>query len=347
MTLIDRIEDASQAPAIIAELSGNHNGSYENAEKLLEAAAQAGADAVKLQTYTADSLTLPFDSPDFIVDGELWKGRSLHELYKIAATPYEWHKPLAEKAKALGIEMFSTPFDESAVAFIEETLAPPLYKIASFEVTHLPLLKRVAETGRPVIMSAGMATEEEIEEALTTLDSNGCPKTILLKCVSAYPSKPEDFNLNSMSAQAKRFGRIIGLSDHTLGNEVAIAATALGARIIEKHFVLDRNAGGVDAAFSIEPTELKNLIQSVSITHAALGSPTIGPTRQDRSQLKYRRSIYIAQAIAKGDIFTESNLRIVRPAFGLPPKRWTSILGKSAAKDLEPGSPLTDEDISA
>ena len=345
MTLLDRIRDPKRSPAIIAELSGNHNGSYENAEKLLHAAADAGAHSVKLQTYTADSLTLPFDSPDFIVDSELWKGRSLYELYQQACTPYEWHEPLARKAREIGIEIFSTPFDEAAVDFLEESMAPTIYKIASFEITHLPLLERVARAGRPVIMSTGMASEVEIEEALLTLDSNGCSEVILLKCVSAYPSKPEDFNLSSLPAMAERFDRIVGLSDHSPGNEVAIAATTLGARAIEKHFVLDRSSGGIDAEFSIEPSELKNLIRSTAIAHASIGEPMIGPTSQDKSQLKYRRSIYVAEPISKGECFTASNLRIIRPALGLPPKQWPSIIGQKAAADLKPGTPLREQDI--
>ena len=253
MSLISRIRDCSQAPAIVAELSGNHHQNFDTAKRLIELAAQYGAGAIKLQTYTADSLTLPSKTPEFMVKGGLWDGQSLHELYQQAATPYEWHAPLAKIAKDHGLPLFSTPFDEAAVDFLESEIDPEIYKISSFELTHIPLLERVARTGKPVIMSTGMANEQEIDEAVSALRDYGSDDIVLLKCVNEYPSSADGFNLHSMQTLSTRFDCIIGLSDHTLSNEVALASTALGARIIEKHFTDDRSAGGIDAGFSMEP----------------------------------------------------------------------------------------------
>lgn len=345
MRLIDRILDPSQPPVLVAELSGNHGQSFETAKRIIRAAAEAGADAVKLQTYTADSITLDSDRPEFVAQEGLWKGQRLHALYQKACTPYAWHRPLADFAAELGIPLFSAPFDEAAVDFLEETLDPPLYKIASFELTHVPLLERVAQTGKPVILSSGMASEEEVAEAVATLRRPGGAPIVLLKCVSAYPSQPEGFNLRSMQALAARFGCPVGLSDHTLTNEVAIAAVALGARVIEKHLTDARAAGGIDAGFSLEPEEFAQLAVQIRRTHAALGSPAIQATLQDESEKRYRRSIYASRAIALGELFTPDNIRVVRPAFGLPPKRWRDLLGRRATRDIREGSPLEPRDI--
>ncbi|MDQ8186169.1 pseudaminic acid synthase [Pelagicoccus sp. SDUM812002] len=345
MPLINRILDLDTPPLIVAELSGNHGQNIETAKQIIAAAAEAGADAIKLQTYTPDSITLDSDREEFVVQGGLWHGRRLYELYGEACTPYHWHTPLAEYARSLGIEIFSTPFDESAVDFLEDAIHPELYKISSFELTHIPLLKRVAETGKPVVLSSGMATEAEIEEAVSTLRDNGCPETVLLKCVSAYPSEPKGFNLRSMKSIGQRFNCLTGLSDHTLTNEIAVASVALGARLIEKHVTDSRAAGGIDAGFSLEPHELENLVIQTRRAHAALGSPSIGSSEQDQKQTHFRRSIYACQNIATGDVFTKKNLRIVRPSLGLPPKHWEDILGASATRDIPTGTPLSEEDL--
>ncbi len=345
MSLFKRVLDASQPPAIVAELSGNHAQNLDTAKRIALAAAEAGADALKLQTYTPDSITLDSDRPEFLVRGGLWNGRRLYELYQQAATPYAWHRPLADCAAGLGLSLFSTPFDEAAVDFLESEIAPELYKIASFELTHLPLLQRVAQTGKPVILSTGMATETEIFDAVETLRSHGCPQLLLLKCVSAYPSEPSGFNLRSMVTLGERFHCPVGLSDHTLTNEVAIAAVALGARLIEKHVTDSRAAGGIDAGFSLEPNELASLVQQTRRAHAALGHPTIGGTEQDAAQIHYRRSIYACRDIAPGERFSAANLRIVRPSLGLAPKHWNTLLGAPARRAIPAGSPLTREDL--
>ncbi len=347
MPLIERILDTRTPPLIVAELSGNHGQNIDTAKRIIAAAAQAGADAVKLQTYTPDSITLDSDRAEFVVQGGLWNGRRLYELYAEACTPYEWHAPLAEYARSLGIEIFSTPFDESAVDFLETAIRPELYKISSFELTHIPLLKRTAQTGKPVVLSTGMATETEIAEAVSTLRDNGAPEIILLKCVSAYPSEPEGFNLSSMQSIAKRFDCLTGLSDHTLTNEIAIASVALGARLIEKHLTDSRAAGGIDAGFSLEPDELASLVTQSRRAHAALGSPAIGSSEQDQKQTHFRRSIYACQNIREGETFTAENLRIVRPSLGLAPKHWESLLGTTAKRDIPASTPLQPSDLQA
>ncbi|EDY84059.1 NeuB family [Verrucomicrobiia bacterium DG1235] len=345
MPLIDQILDPEQPPIIVAELSGNHGQNLDTAKRIIAAAANAGADAVKLQTYTPDSITLDSDRPEFIVQGGLWHGRRLHDLYREACTPYHWHAPLASYARKLGIEIFSTPFDESAVEFLEKTIHPELHKISSFELTHLPLLKRVAQTGKPVVLSTGMASAEEIDEAVSTLRNNGSGEIILLKCVSAYPSEPEGFNLRSMQTLAQRFNCQSGLSDHTLSNEVAIASVALGARLIEKHVTDSRAAGAIDSAFSLEPPELAALVTQSRRAHAALGSAEIAGSQQDAKQTHFRRSIYASQDIEAGEVFTTENLRIVRPSLGLGPKHWEEILGTTAKRNLAAGTPLSKQDL--
>ncbi|MDQ8200025.1 pseudaminic acid synthase [Pelagicoccus enzymogenes] len=345
MSLIDRIRDPETPPLIVAELSGNHGQDIETAKRIIAAAAKAGADAVKLQTYTPDSITLDSDSEEFTVQGGLWHGRRLYELYGEACTPYEWHAPLADFARQLGIEIFSTPFDESAVDFLESAIQPELYKISSFELTHIPLLKRTAQTGKPVVLSTGMATETEIEEAVSTLRNNGAAEVVLLKCVSAYPSEPEGFNLRSMQSIAQRFDCSTGLSDHTLTNEIAIASVALGARLIEKHVTDSRAAGGIDAGFSLEPPELASLVTQTRRAHAALGSPTIGCSIQDQKQTHFRRSIYASADIQAGEVFSVENLRIVRPSTGLAPKLWEQLIGQKAKRSLSAGTPLGEQDL--
>ncbi|MCH6255879.1 pseudaminic acid synthase [Puniceicoccaceae bacterium K14] len=343
--LADRILDTNKPPTVIAEMSGNHAQSYETAETIVRLAAKSGADAVKLQTYTADTLTLPSKNEEFMVRGGLWDGRSLYELYQEAATPYEWHEPLAKLARSLSIEILSTPFDETSVDFIEETLQPQIYKVSSFEVTHIPLLEKVGQQKKLTLLSTGMATEGEIEEAIAALKDNGCPDVVLLKCISSYPAQPKSFNLNSITTLAKRFNCPTGLSDHCITNEIAIASVALGARVIEKHFTDDRAAGGIDAGFSIEPDEFAQLVTQARNTHAALGCSQVGTTQQDVDQTKFRRSIYVSKNINKDEILSIDNLKIVRPSFGLPPKEWKNILGKRANKHLEAGTPLKQEDI--
>lgn len=340
MSLIDHISDPSKPPLIVAELSGNHHQCFDTAKNIVKLAIENGADAVKIQTYTADSITLPSKSKEFILSSGIWKGRNLYELYQEASTPYEWHAPLSEYARSLGTPLFSTPFDENAVAFLESTINPEIYKVSSFEVTHTPLLKRIAETGKPVIISTGMATESEIHEAVEALRSNGCQNLILLKCISEYPSQNDGFHLRSIITLANKFGCQVGLSDHTLTNEVALAATALGARVIEKHFTNSRKDGGIDSDFSLEPQELQLLVNQVHSLHSSLGSDKIGPTKQDAHQLRFRRSIYTSKPIRKGDLLSKENLRIIRPATGLAPRYWNDILGKTASRDIEKYSPL-------
>lgn len=345
MPLIDRILDPAQPPLVVAELSGNHSQNLDTAKRIIELATASGAHAVKLQTYTADSITLDSDRPEFIVQGGLWDGQRLYELYQKACTPYEWHAELAAFAKSLGIPLFSTPFDEAAVTFLEESIAPELYKIASFELTHLPLLKEVAQTGKPIILSTGMATEEEIEDAVSTIRNTSSSPVVLLKCVSAYPSEPADFNLRSMQTLADRFQCPVGLSDHTLSNEIAIASVALGARVIEKHLTDRRDAGGIDAGFSLEPEELASLVIQSRRAHESLGSSTLGCSIQDSKQTHFRRSIYAAMDIKEGETFTAKNLRIIRPSLGLEPKHWESVLGQTATRNIPAGSPLNASDL--
>ncbi|MGH8018557.1 MAG: pseudaminic acid synthase [Opitutaceae bacterium] len=333
------------APFIIAELSGNHQQRIDNAFRLVDAAAEAGANAVKLQTYTPDTITLPARTKHFRAGEGLWDGRYLHDLYGEAMTPWEWHAPLAAHARERGLICFSTPFDETAVDFLEREMRPPLYKIASFEMNHLPLLRRVAATRKPVIMSTGMATENEIASAVRTLKQGGCPALVLLKCVSAYPARADDFNLRALTLLRSRFGAPAGLSDHTLTDEVALGAIALGGCVVEKHLALDRRGGAIDAGFSLEPAEFARLVRAIRTLHAALGKAVLGPSHQDRSQRRFRRSIFVSKKLLRGEKFTADNLKIVRPADGLDPARWDSVLGRAASRPLEAGHPLRESDI--
>ena len=328
-------------PFVIAELSGNHNQQLNLAMKMVEAAAKAGAHAIKLQTFTADSMTLDVQKEHFVIQEQdsLWQGESLHALYQKAATPYEWHQPLFDKAKSLGMLAFSSPFDENAVDFLDD-LDVPCFKIASFELTDIPLIRKAASKQKPLIMSTGMASLSEIELAVKTAKAAGCDDIILLKCTSTYPAQATQSNILTIPHLRHAFGCQVGLSDHTAGVGVAVAAVALGATVVEKHFVLDRQAGGVDAAFSLEPKELTALVTETQRAHQALGQVTYGGTQAEETSKQYRRSIYVSDTIQQGQKLSAENLRIVRPAFGLAPKNWEKVLGKVAKVSLEKGTPL-------
>ena len=331
---------ASQQTYIIAELSANHNQRIETAESIIKAAAESGADAVKMQTYTADTLTIPCDNEYFRIKGTLWEGRTLHDLYQEACTPWEWHPRLKEFANSLGLDFFSTPFDASAVDFLE-SLDVPCHKIASFEIVDIPLLKKIAETGKPVIMSTGMATLAEIDEAVQTLRANGTKELILLKCTSAYPAPAEESNLLTIPHLATAFSCKAGLSDHTLGSAVAVAAVSLGAAVIEKHFTLERGAGGPDSAFSMEPAEFKQMVADIRTVEKALGKVSYALTSKQEESVVFRRSLFVVEDIKKGEPFTPKNLRSIRPGYGLHTRYLDIFLNKSAKNDLKKGTPLT------
>lgn len=337
---------ANNHPFIIAEMSGNHNQSLERALEIVEAAAKAGAHALKIQTYTADTLTLDSNSEDFLItdDESLWKGKKLYDLYNEAYTPWEWHKPIFERAKELGMIAFSTPFDNSAVDFLE-TLDVPMYKIASFENTDLPLIEKVASTSKPMIVSTGMATVAELDDLVRTANGAGCKDLILLKCTSTYPATPKNTNISTIPHMSEMFNVQVGLSDHTMGTGVAVAAVTLGATVIEKHFTLSRADGGVDSAFSMEPAEMKSLVEETKRAWQALGKVTYGPTEKEKESLKFRRSIYVAKDIEVGEQFTKENIRIVRPGFGLEPKYYPDLLGKKAKKPYVMGTPIKLDDL--
>lgn len=333
---------AGHPPFIIAEMSGNHNQSLERALQIVEAAAATGAQCIKLQTYTADTLTLDVRRSEFVISdpASLWKGRSLHDLYQEAHTPWEWHAPIMQRAEELGLICFSSPFDETAVDFLE-TLNVPAYKIGSFECTHVPLLKRVAATGKPVILSTGMASVAEIDQAVKTLRAHGCTDLVLLKCTSTYPSTPENTNLLTLPHLRTLFGCPVGLSDHTHGIGVSVAAVALGACVLEKHFTLSRAEGGVDSAFSMEPAEMSALVAETKRAWQALGQVHYGPTAAEKIAVTRRRSIYLSQDVKAGDILTQDNLRIVRPGHGLEPAQMDLVLGRQINRAAEKGTPLT------
>jgi pseudaminic acid synthase len=328
-------------PFIIAEMSGNHNQSLDRALEIVEAAASTGAHALKLQTYTADTLTLDINTDEFFISDEnsLWKGQSLYELFKQAYTPWEWHKPIMLKAKELGMLCFSSPFDNSAVDFLEE-LNVPAYKIASPEIIHLPLIKKVASTGKPIIMSTGMASISEINEAVLAAREYGCEQLVLLKCTSSYPASPSDINLNTIPHMREMFDCEVGLSDHTTGIGVSVTAVACGATVIEKHFTLSRDDGGVDSAFSLEPSEMKYLVQETERAWKSLGKIKYGPTESEQSNLKHRQSLYISKDMKAGDVLTPENMRSIRPGMGLPPKYYDVVLGKRVKKDVLRGTAL-------
>lgn len=339
------ISDESR-PFIVAELSGNHNQSLDRAKHLVDAAADAGVQAIKLQTYTADTMTLDLDQREFLVEDpdNLWSGYTLHKLYNEAHTPWEWHEELFEYIRSKGCIPFSSPFDETAVDFLE-SLNCPLYKIASFELTDLPLIGKVAKTGKPMIMSTGMATIAEIEDAVNCARDNGCTELILLKCTSTYPATAADSNIVTIPHLSKMMNVPVGISDHTLGIGVSVAAVAMGAVVIEKHITLDRSDGGVDSTFSMEPNEFKLLVEQANQAWNALGCVTYGGTKNEEKSKQYRRSIYVKRKIEKGEIFTKENISIVRPALGLAPKYLDYVLGAKSNKDLEEGHPLNMEDV--
>ena len=331
-------------PFIVAEMSGNHNHSFERAIAIVEAAAAAGVDAIKLQTYTADTMTLPISEGEFFIRDEksLWKGSSLHELYERAHTPWDWHAPLMRRATELGILCFSSPFDESAVDFLED-LGVPAYKIASFEIVDLPLIRRVAATGKPMFISTGMATIEEIGEAVDAARAGGCRDLILFKCTSNYPAHPENSNVLTIPALRERFGCEVGLSDHTMGVGAAIAAVAHGATAIEKHITLRRVDGGVDSAFSMEPEEMRSLVIETERAWKSLGEVRFGPSAEEEPSLIYRRSLYVAEDMHAGEAFTPRNLRIIRPGLGLAPKHYEALLGRVVVQAVRRGTPVSWE----
>lgn len=330
---------ADQPPYIIAEMSANHNGSLEKALLLIEKAKQAGADAVKLQTYRPDTITLNCDSDDFRIQGGLWDGKTLYELYEEAHTPWEWHAPLFEHARKLGITIFSSPFDPTAVDLLED-LNAPAYKIASFEAVDLPLIKYVAATGKPMIISTGMADAEEIQEAIDAARSGGCKELAILHCVSGYPAPAEDYNLRTVPDMIQRFGLVTGLSDHTLDNTTAITSVALGASIIEKHFTLDRTDGGPDDSFSLEPVDLVALCRDVHIAWNALGKIHYQRTASEQGNVKFRRSLYFVRDLKPGDVISETDVKSVRPGFGLSPKWFPQVIGKRLTVSVTRNTPV-------
>lgn len=340
MKIGQRVVGRSERPYLIAEMSGNHNGSLDRALAIVDAAADAGADAIKLQTYTADTMTLNLSTPDFVISDpdSLWSGRQLYELYQEAHTPWDWHPALFERAKQKGIHCFSSPFDATAVDFLEK-LDPPVYKIASFENVDLPLIRKVAATGKPMIISTGLASISEIGEALDTARSAGAKDIVLLKCTSAYPATADNSNLATIPNLIETFGVEAGLSDHTMGVGVAIASVVLGACVIEKHFTLARADGGVDSAFSLEPHELRLLREEMDQAWAAVGKIQYRASNSEQGSLVFRRSVYVAKDVKAGEVLTPDNLRVVRPGFGLAPKFYDSLLGRVVGRDLPAGTP--------
>lgn len=333
-------------PFIVAEMSGNHNQSLEKALEIVEKAAEAGAQAIKLQTYTADTMTLDLDSEEFSInnDSSIWNKRRLYDLYQEAYTPWEWHEPIFKRCKELGILAFSSPFDSSAVDFLE-TLDVPCYKIASFECTDIPLIRRVAQTKKPMIISTGMCSAGEIEEAVMAARDAGCKDLILLKCTSTYPASPVHTNSRTIPHMETLFQCLVGLSDHTMGNGVAVASVALGAVLIEKHLTISRAEGGVDASFSMEPHELNSLVTETRSAWESLGRVTYGPTSSEKDSLSLRRSLYVVKDMKKGDVFSKENLKAIRPGFGLPPKYYDMLIGKQIKEDIEKGTPVSWEHL--
>jgi N-acetylneuraminate synthase len=326
-------------PYVVAELSANHNGNIERAFEIIKSARDSGADAIKIQTYTADTMTLDCDSKDFIIDDGLWKGRTLYELYKWAETPYEWHKEIFDYANKIGITCFSTPFDETAVDLLED-LNTPAYKVASFEIIDIPLLRYIATTRKPIIISTGMANLEEITEAVEVVKECGCTDIALLHCISSYPAPLEQSNLKVIEDLRKKFNLTVGLSDHTMGIIASVTSVALGASIIEKHFTLDRTDKGPDSDFSIEPNELSDLCKLSKDAWKALGKADYRIKDAELDNIKYRRSIYVVKGMSPGDVITRENIRRVRPGYGIMPKHFDSVIGKSVNRKIQKGQPL-------
>lgn len=342
ITIAGRVIGTDQSPYIIAEMSANHNGDINRAYKIIEAAKKAGADAIKLQSYTHETITIDCDSEEFQIHGGLWDGQTLYELYKGAHMPWEWHKPLFEKAKELGITIFSSPFDFTAVDLLEE-LDAPAYKIASFELVDLPLIARVARTGKPMIMSSGMANKQNIQEAVDCARQNGCEDLIVLHCVSGYPAPPDEYNLKTIPDISERYDVLSGLSDHTIDNATAVAAVALGACLIEKHVTMDRESGGADDSFSLEPKELTQLCKDCKTAWQALGKINYKETAAEKVNTKFRRSLYVVEDIAIGRKFTSDNVRSIRPGFGLAPKYFDKVINRKAKQNISRGTPLSWE----
>ena len=327
-------------PYVIAEMSANHNGKIETAFKIIEVAKKSGADAIKMQTYTPDTLTLKCDLPDFQITDGLWAGRTLYDLYEWAHTPWDWHKPLFDRARDLGITIFSSPFDNTAIDLLED-LNAPAYKIASFEAVDLPLIKYAASTGKPMIISTGMADAEEIAEAIEAAREGGCKQLAILHCVSGYPAPAEDYNLRTIPDMIERFGLVTGLSDHTLDNTTAIASVALGGSIIEKHFTLDRSGGGPDDSFSLEPPELTALCRGAKTAWLALGYVNYNIKFSEKDNTKFRRSLYFVKSLKAGEVLTGDSIKSVRPGFGLPPKNFESLIGLVLSRDVEVNQPVS------
>ena len=344
ITIEGRRINIDRPPYIIAEMSANHNGSIENAFKIIEVAKQSGADAVKLQTYRPETITLKCDSADFLIDSGLWEGRTLYELYEEAHMPWDWHAPLFAHARKQSITIFSSPFDNTAVDLLED-LNAPAYKIASFEAVDLPLIKYVASTGKPMIISTGLANAEEIQEAITAAREGGCKELAILHCVSGYPAPAAEYNLRTIPDLIQRFGLVTGLSDHTLDNTTAITSSAMGASIIEKHFTLSRSGGGPDDSFSLEPAELAALCKDIKTAYAALGQVSYKLPACEKANLIFRRSLYVVEDIQAGEIFTPHNVRSIRPGHGLPPKHLTEIMGKCARRSILRGTPMNFDQV--
>lgn len=340
LNINDRHIAQGQPAYIIAEMSANHGRSFNQAAEIVRAAKEAGADAIKLQTYTPDTMTLKCDSDVFSIKGTIWEGQTLHDLYKEAYTPWEWHADLKKIAEDLGLDFFSTPFDFSSVDFLE-SIGVAVYKVASFEIVDIPLLKKIGAVGKPVIVSTGMASFEEIEEAIITLKQSGANEIALLKCTSAYPAPPHEMNLRTITHLAESFGLPVGLSDHTLGITIPVAAVALGACIIEKHFCLSRVEGGPDSEFSLEPEEFSAMVKAVRDTEAALGKITYDITEKQKESSAFRRSLFVVKDIAEGDIFSSENIRSIRPGYGLHTRYLDEIIGKRASKNVLKGTPLS------
>jgi len=340
LEILGKVISESERPFVIAEISGNHNGDIERAYAIIDAAAEAGADAVKLQTYTPDTMTLDCDRPDFQIKGGLWDGYSLFDLYEWAHTPWDWHERLFERGCELGVPVFSTPFDPLSIAFLE-SLNTPVYKIASFELVDLPFVRKVAQTGKPVILSTGMANISEIEEAISAAKSVGNENLIVMHCVSGYPAPARDYNLATIPDLADRLGLLIGLSDHTLGITVPIAAVAKGAVIIEKHLTLRREDGGPDSAFSLEPDEFKLMVDGVHVAWQALGKPDYHRKKSETDNVIFRRSLYVVQDIPNGEKLNENNIRSIRPGHGIAPKHLPDVLGRVARRTLIRGEALS------
>ena len=339
----NRIISANSPAYIIAELSGNHNMDFDRAVKIMEAAKESGADAIKVQTYTADTITLNCDSPHFqITQGTLWDGRTLYKLYEEAYTPWEWQPKLQKIAQELGLDFFSSPFDFTSVDFLEN-MNVPVYKIASFEITDIPLIRKIARLKKPIIISTGIAKLEDIELAMETCKQEGNEDVILLKCCSAYPTPYEDINLKTMVSMGETFDCLVGLSDHTMGSIVSGASVALGGKVVEKHLTLSRADGGVDSAFSMEPAEFKQMVQDIRIIEKAVGEITYSLTEKQKAEREHSRSLYIAKDMKAGECFNEENLRSVRPGFGLHTKYYEDILGKRVKRDVKLGTPMSWE----